>query len=81
MRYRSHKRGKIAPASYPTINPTQTITGLVQDLVHERGRSVALAKIVFDDHVSYIPAINGLKVNQKISIGSKSTLTMEIFYN
>ncbi len=74
MRYRSHKRGKIAPASYPTTNPRQTITGLVQDLVHERGRSVALAKIIFDDNISYIPAINGLKVNQKISIGSKSTL-------
>ena len=50
MRYRSHKRGKIAPASYPITNPRQTITGLVQDLVHERGRSVALAKIIFDDN-------------------------------
>ena len=74
MRYRSHKRGKIAPASYPATSHTKTITGVVQDLVHERGRSVALAKIIFDDAISYIPAINGLKVNQKISIGSESTL-------
>ena len=47
MRYRSHKRGKIAPASYPTINPTQTITGLVQDLVHERGESTILGAVRF----------------------------------
>ena len=74
MRYRSHNKGKIAPASYPFIDSNNTITGIVKDLLHERGRSVPLAKIVFNNKTSYLPAVNGLKVNQEISIGSDSEI-------
>jgi len=74
MRYRSHNKGKIAPASYPFLDSNNTVTGIVKDLLHERGRSVPLAKIVFNDKISYLPAVNGLRVNQEISIGSSSEI-------
>ena len=48
MRYRSHPKGKISPASYPFIKDKTTI-GIVKDLLHERGRSVPLAKIIFNN--------------------------------
>ena len=48
MRYRSHNKGKIAPASYPFLDSNNTVTGIVKDLLHERGRSVPLAKIIFN---------------------------------
>jgi len=49
MRYRSHNKGKIAPASYPFLDSNNTVTGIVKDLLHERGRSVPLAKIIFNN--------------------------------
>ena len=74
MRYRSHNKGKIAPASYPFLDSNNTVTGIVKDLLHERGRSVPLAKIVFNNKTAYLPAVNGLRVNQEISIGSSSEI-------
>ena len=74
MRYRSHNKGKIAPALYPFIDSSNTTLGIVKDLLHEKGRAVPLAKILFNDKIYYIPAVNGLKVKQKVSIGSESTV-------
>ena len=74
MRYRSHNKGKIAPASYPFLDPSNTSNGIVKDLLHERGRSVPLAKVIFGNKTSYLPAVHGLKVNQEISIGSDSEI-------
>ena len=62
MRYRSHPKGKIAPASYPFIEHDKTTIGIVKDLLHERGRSVPLAKIIFNNNISYVPAVAGLRV-------------------
>ena len=44
MRYRSHNKGKIAPASYPFFDPSNTTNGIVKDLLHERGRSRKIKK-------------------------------------
>ena len=74
MRYRSHPKGKIAPAPYPFIEHDKTTIGIVKDLLHERGRSVPLAKIIFNNSTSYVPAVAGLRVNQKVSIGSDAPL-------
>ena len=54
MRYSSHNKGKIAPASYPFLDSNNTVTGIVKDLLHERGRSVPLAKIVFNNKIEII---------------------------
>jgi large subunit ribosomal protein L2 len=68
--------GKIAPSKYPYYKPDENHSGLIVDLVHERGRDAPLAKVRFEDGTnSFIPASEGTKVGDKIEMGSRVSAT------
>ncbi len=71
--FRAIKTGKIAPAHYPTFRINELHSGIVMDIIHERGRDAPLAKIKFDDgNYSYVPAADGTVVGSKIEIGNEA---------
>lgn len=68
--FRAVKVGKLAPAKYPYFNLDENHSGVIVDLVHERGRDAPLAKVRFDDGGnSYMPAPDGSKVGDHIDMG------------
>ena len=68
--------GKIAPAKYPNFKLDEHHSGVVVDIVHERGRDAPLTKIRFDDGTySYIPAPAGIAVGEKIELGTGAKAT------
>ncbi|GBC75062.1 50S ribosomal protein L2 [archaeon HR06] len=67
--FRAAKVGKIADARYPLIPQNITVEGVVEDILHERGRLEPLAKIKITNDVFYLPAVKGLEVGQKIILG------------
>ena len=72
--FRAITVGKISPAKYPNFKLDEHHTGLVVDIVHERGRDAPLTKIRFDDGTySYIPATEGISVGEKIELGVGAT--------
>lgn len=73
--FRVPEKGKIAPAKYPYFPINETHKGVVEDLVHERGRMAPLARIRFDNGtVAYLPAVEGLKTGDVIYIGPDAPL-------
>ena len=74
--FRAVTVGKIAPAKYPNFRLDQNHSGIIVDIVHERGRNAPLAKIHFDDGTySYIPAVEGATVGSKIEMGARGAST------
>ena len=62
--------GKIAPSRYPNFKADELHSGIVMDIIHERGRDAPLAKIKFDNGIySFVPAPEGTVVGNKIEIG------------
>jgi len=75
FQFRASTTGKLAKAKYPSFSLSEQHEGMVIDLVHERGREAPLAKVRFEDgSVSFVPAILGTKVGQKLSFGLKSEI-------
>lgn len=75
MQFRATSTGKLANAKYPGFSLSEQHEGEVIDLVHERGREAPLAKVRFEDgSVSFVPAILGTKVGQKLNFGLKSEI-------
>ena len=73
--FRAVTVGKIAPAKYPNFRLDQSHSGIIVDIVHERGRNAPLAKIHFDDGTySYIPAVDGATVGSKIEMGARGSI-------
>ncbi|MEM0287726.1 MAG: 50S ribosomal protein L2 [Nitrososphaerota archaeon] len=71
LQFLAPKRGKIAAVAYPPFGSTTTMSGKVENILHERGRAAPLAKIVFSNGIaSYLPAVTGLLVGQEILVGS-----------
>lgn len=69
--FRAVTIGKIAPARYPNFKLDESHSGLIVDIIHERGRDAPLAKVKFDDDThSYIPAPEGTVIGTKIDMGS-----------
>ena len=63
--------GKIAPSRYPNFKGDELHTGIIMDIMHERGRDAPLAKIKFDNGIySYVPAPEGTVVGNKMEIGN-----------
>ncbi len=63
--------GKIAPTKYPNFKIDERHSGVVIDLIHERGRDAPVAKIKFDNSLySYVPAPEGMVVGNRIEIGN-----------
>jgi len=63
--------GKIAPTKYPKFKDDELHSGVVMDIIHERGRDAPLAKIKFDNGIySYVPAPEGTIVGNKIEVGN-----------
>src|SRR5215813_12368461 len=74
--FRAVTVGKITPAKYPNFRLDQSHSGVIVDIVHERGRNAPLAKIHFDDGTySYVPAVEGATVGSKIEIGAGAAST------
>ena len=74
--FRAVTVGKITPAKYPNFRLDQSHSGVIVDIVHERGRNAPLAKIHFDDGTySYVPAVEGATVGSKVSVGAGATST------
>ena len=75
MQFRASTTGKLSNAKYPSFSLSEQHEGEVIDLVHERGREAPLAKVRFEDgSVSFVPAILGTKVGQKLQFGLKSDM-------
>ncbi|MBM3896947.1 MAG: 50S ribosomal protein L2 [Thaumarchaeota archaeon] len=72
--WRAPSKGKIAPAKYPLFNPEELVTGKIVDIVHERGRSAPLSKILFKGSINYVPAVAGLTVDSDIYMGASAPL-------
>jgi large subunit ribosomal protein L2 len=74
--YRAPSKGKIAPSRYPFVLPNKTYSGMVMNILHERGRSTPLAQVRFEGNsYAYLPAVTGLTVGSKIEIGSDAKPT------
>jgi len=74
LQWRAPKRGKIAPVGYPLYELSILKTGTVRDIIHERGRTAPVAKVLFEDGtVRYLPAVTGLHVGSSIGVGSGAT--------
>jgi len=70
MQWRAPHKGKIAPVGYPFYDPSILKTGVVKDIMHERGRTAPVAKTLFDDGaVRFLPAVIGLHVGSTIQVG------------
>jgi len=75
FQFRASTTGKLADSKYPSFSLSEQHAGEVIDLVHERGREAPLAKVRFEDgSVSFVPAILGTKVGQKLHFGLKSQI-------
>jgi len=67
--FRSPSHLRVAPAHYPPAS-SETIRGVVAELVHDPGRWVPLARIVLENGLEfYNVAVEGLKVGDVIEIG------------
>jgi large subunit ribosomal protein L2 len=74
--FRAITVGKIAPAKYPYYKLDEIHSGVIVDLVHERGRDAPLAKVSFEDGTnSYIPASEATKIGDRIEMGSEASAT------
>ena len=70
IQFRAPSKGKLADARYPLLPPDKTVSAVVTDILHERGRSAPLAQLCLENGVyTYIPAVSGMKVGSKIEIG------------
>ncbi|MEM0026821.1 MAG: 50S ribosomal protein L2 [Ignisphaera sp.] len=72
--FRSPKHIKLAPVKYPHIPLTNTVKGIVVDILHEPGRSAPVALIKLENGEEfYNVAIEGLRVGQIIEIGPNAS--------
>jgi len=68
--FRSNKIGKISGVRYPPIHG-QPREGKISTLLHEPGRGAPLAQVRLDEgREFYIPATEGVAVNQEITLGT-----------
>ena len=70
LQWRAPHKGKIAPVGYPLYDLTTVKTGVVKDILHERGRTAPVAKVIFQDGVTkFLPAVTGLHIGSTIQVG------------
>jgi large subunit ribosomal protein L2 len=68
--YRAAKKGRVAPVKYPPP-ATDSLSGVVRDLLHEAGRGSPLAYIELSEGTGYyIAAPEGVHIGQDVNIGS-----------
>ncbi|MDR0797533.1 MAG: 50S ribosomal protein L2 [Nitrososphaerota archaeon] len=78
FRASTHKR--VAPAKYPFVKSPKeiydlTITGTINDLVHDPGRGSPLSQITLEGGISYYSIVpEGVSVGQQISLGGNSSV-------
>jgi len=71
----THRR--VAPAKYVFLNPGEKAEGTLVALHHDPGRGVPLAEIRLEDgRTFHTVAVESMYVNQRISIGPGSPLTV-----
>ncbi|MFH1125723.1 MAG: 50S ribosomal protein L2 [Candidatus Altiarchaeota archaeon] len=70
-RYRSPSHRFSGEVSYPKINPIRPLGGQILEIIHDRGRSAPLARVMLEDFSKIqIIAPEGIRVGQWIHIGS-----------
>lgn len=73
--FTANKRGKYGKVKYPFIKGT--IGGIIVDILHERGRSAPIARIVLDDGTEYLNvAVEGVYEGQRIEIGESASIQL-----
>ncbi|MDR2708253.1 MAG: 50S ribosomal protein L2 [Nitrososphaerota archaeon] len=78
FRASTHKR--VAPAKYPYVKSPKevydlTITGTINELVHDPGRGSPLSQITLENGLSYYSIVpEGVSVGQQISLGGNSAV-------
>jgi large subunit ribosomal protein L2 len=76
--YRASTHKRVAPAKYPpAITPKESfdasVTGVIEDLVHEPGRGAPLAFVHFENgETCYTITPEGVYKGQRISLGGKA---------
>lgn len=71
--FRSPKHLKLAPVRYPPPS-SETLRGIVVDIVHEPGRSAPIAIIKLEDGKTvHNVAVEGLRVGQIVEIGPSAS--------
>ncbi len=74
--FRAHTFRRVAAAHYPPlVGKNELIHGNIQDIVHDPGRGTPLVLVMFQNERScYLPAPEGLGMNQQISHGESATV-------
>lgn len=71
IQWRVPHKGKIAPVRYPNLPTEGEQKLLVKAILDERGRTAPLAQLEYGTgSYAYIPAVSGLAVGNRISLGS-----------
>lgn len=70
--YRAPTKGKLFPAKYPFYR--NTLSGEVEDIVHERGRDPPLTRVNFGGRIAYLPAVASLTAGSEIQMGEEASI-------
>lgn len=74
--FRSPTHRRLGEAKYPPLHGGEAsyLRGHVKDILHDPGRGAPLAMVRFDDGTQVLlPACEGLRLNQPITVGSSSS--------
>jgi large subunit ribosomal protein L2 len=75
--FRAPSVGRVADARLPPLPSDASARGIVEEIVHERGRPAPLARIRLDGgSVFYVPAAAGMYVGQEVHIGPNAPLAI-----
>jgi len=70
-------RDSVAKAKYPFNYQQDKMYGEIVELIHNRGKSAPLARIVLENGIDfYLPASEGLYLGYKIQVGSGSEIAL-----
>lgn len=72
IQYLAPKKGRISPVAYPPLTE-EKMTGVVERILHERGRIAPLAQIKVGATHYYLPAVKGLEVGSIIEFGPQAS--------
>jgi len=72
--FRAAKKGRVAPVRYPP-STTETLNGVVKDLIHESGRGTPLAHVQIKEGTGYfVAAPEGVHIGQDVEIGRNAPI-------
>lgn len=73
--FRSPSHLRVGPARYPQLDPSATYKARVEELLHDPGRYVPLARVVLENGQEFLtPAVEGVYVGQVIEVGPGASI-------